>query len=62
MGLREPPRARDLCPVSGKERLTRGKAKSLAKRLRGDVNLHAYECRSCGGWHVGNKRRITTPR
>lgn len=57
MGLKETPRAKVLCPVTGKERLTKGTAKSTAKRMRGGyLNLHAYRCPDCKGWHVGNLR------
>jgi hypothetical protein len=59
MGLSEDPRASAICPATGKDRLTRGEAKSLAKRWhpRDGGNVSAYKCRACKGWHVGNKRR-----
>jgi len=59
VGLKCDPPGRDICPASGKERLTKGVAKSTAKRGRGrSVNLQAYRCQACGGWHVGNLRRF----
>lgn len=59
MGLRNDPNGQEFCPVSGKARLTRSEAKSTAKRQRGQSwNLQAYKCRTCRGWHVGNKRNF----
>jgi hypothetical protein len=60
VGLREDPPRIVVCPLSGKARLTKGQAKSTAKRGRGSsVNLVAYRCRACGGWHVGNRRKFS---
>lgn len=57
MGLSHDPPSGEFCPGSGKQRMTRGQAKSLAKRRRGvSLNLQAYKCGMCGGWHVGNAR------
>lgn len=60
MGLSHDPPAskRTFCLPSGKERLSRGEAKSTAKRQRGAGNLQAYKCDACKGWHVGNQRRF----
>lgn len=61
MGLKDQPRAgAAICPATGKTRMTKGDAKSLAKRGRGEtVNLQAYKCDRCRGWHVGNRRRVS---
>lgn len=60
MGQRSDPNGQEFCPLSGKALLTKSQAKSTAKRQarRGgaSVNLTAYKCRTCGGWHVGNRR------
>jgi hypothetical protein len=59
MGLKQDPHGDEFCPISGKVRLTKSQAKSMAKRQkRGTWNLQAYRCRTCGGWHVGNVRRF----
>jgi hypothetical protein len=42
-----------ICPT-GKERLSKSEAKSTAKRSR--MNLLAYRCPTCKGWHVGKPR------
>jgi predicted RNA-binding Zn-ribbon protein involved in translation (DUF1610 family) len=57
VGLKSDPPASYICPATGKERMTRGAAKSMAKRRRGhSVNLQAFKCPECKGWHVGNIR------
>jgi hypothetical protein len=47
-----------ICQVSGKERLTKGEAKSAAKRVKSRRygNISAYRCRACHGWHIGNRQ------
>jgi len=58
MGLSTPLRARVLCERTGKERLTKSEAKSMAKRMQRShgANLSAFECWTCRGWHVGKRR------
>lgn len=34
------------------------KSAVLAMRAKGALNLHAYECRYCDGWHIGHKRSV----
>jgi hypothetical protein len=60
MGLRQDHHAERFCPISGKAMLTKGQAKSLAKRKHkyGTVNMVAYKCRTCGAWHTGNRRHF----
>lgn len=36
---------------TGKERMAAQSAKKAAKRIKG---RHAYRCKYCKGWHVGN--------
>lgn len=60
MGLAREPNASRLC-VCGKEALSKGAAKSLAKRQqkRTGVLFDAYACYVKGGegWHVGKPAR-----
>jgi hypothetical protein len=61
MGLSRAPDADTICDISGKARLTKGAAKSLAKaaaKRRDKGNITAYRCRACGGWHIGNVRKF----
>jgi len=61
MGLRqEPHHGIGICHRAGKEMLTRSKAKSMAKRVGRETgrNIHAYECRYCDRWHIGNIRKL----
>lgn len=53
------PRHRELCQAAQKWRLTKGEAKSEAKRQEksNGVLFNAYLCPSCGGWHIGKPRR-----
>lgn len=47
-----------ICDSTGKAMCSKGQAKSLAKRVarRAGVNIKAYVCPRCGGWHVGTRR------
>jgi len=56
---RDPESPHAICAASGKARLTRGEAKSTAKRhsRQARANIQAFKCRACGGWHVGNAPR-----
>jgi hypothetical protein len=62
MGLKEAPRAQEMCSQTGKERFSRGRAKKTAKQAarRSGERIEAYECLSCGGWHVGQRRTFST--
>lgn len=46
------------CPT-GKRLLTKRAAHAQAKafRLRWAARMHAYRCKRCGAWHVGNTIR-----
>lgn len=48
------------CGDLSKKRMTKSEAKSTAKRIQ---RLHgrlvdAYWCATCGGWHVGTRRKF----
>lgn len=47
-----------VCKRSGKDQLTKGAAKKLAKYMqrRNGTRIEAYVCRGCGKWHVGTRR------
>ena len=62
MGLRiDPTNAMPFCIKQGKAMLSKGQAKSTAKRMarvhRNDGTLDAYKCSTCGKWHVGNRKK-----
>ena len=59
MGLAKHPREAAVCKTTGKDQLSRSAAKSLVKRIQRTqgANVSEYECRSCGTWHVGKRRR-----
>lgn len=47
-----PWKARSMC--EGKDKLTVGKAKSIARKMRKDgKRVGAYRCELCHEWHVG---------
>jgi hypothetical protein len=54
MGLR-PSARRAICERTGKDRMSKGEAKSMAKRQqsRASAKLRAYRCPFCAGWHIG---------
>jgi hypothetical protein len=67
---RSPPAPDDDARVSGRQHwrtdgrpktrfATRDEANrsSLQLRLEQGADLDPYECRFCGGWHLGNRRR-----
>lgn len=62
MGLAAPPiPPSGICPRFGKDQLSKGRAKSLAKilqRRKGQL-VEAYVCRACGHWHVGGRRKFS---
>jgi hypothetical protein len=63
MGLQQQPNAHAICQSSGKARLSKGEAKSEAKRLQRlrRLLIDAYRCPGCNGWHVGKAMRRRAP-
>lgn len=57
MGLSVPIQSREICERLGKARVSKGRAKSEAKRLtsRSGHLIEAFKCPDCGGWHVGKR-------
>ena len=61
MGLAQPALPKtETCTFFGKAILTKSGAKSTANRdsKRTGQNDGAYQCRRCGGWHVGTRRKF----
>lgn len=60
MGLAQPLPAVAICPYFGKDMLSKGQAKKTAKGMqrRTGENISAYKCRTCGKWHVGQRRNF----
>lgn len=49
-----------LCPVTGKQVLTREVARDRAKNRRRKYHerVAEYFCRHCSGWHIGHRFRL----
>ncbi len=47
----------ETCPATGKQRFTRKQAMAAARTWRSRfARMSHYQCRRCGGWHIGNNR------